>query len=102
VEILVAEDELDIVMQYEVALKSRGHDVIVKSDGQACLDAYLAALQKTRNAVTPFDVVILDYRMPEKDGLQAAGRLARRAEKVAKRHPRPLGRLERVVSAKHL
>jgi CheY-like chemotaxis protein len=72
VEILVVEDELDIAMQYEVALKSRGHDVIVKSDGQACLDAYLAALQKTRNAVTPFDVVILDYRMPEKDGLQVA------------------------------
>lgn len=70
--ILVAEDEPDIAMQYEVALRSRGHDVIVKSDGQACLDAYHDALQKMRNAANPFDAVILDYRMPEKDGLQVA------------------------------
>lgn len=70
--ILVAEDEPAIATQYKIALQANGHNVVVKNDGQSCLDAYCAALQKTRNEATPFDVVILDYRMPRKDGLQVA------------------------------
>lgn len=70
VKILVAEDELVIAAQYRIALESRGHDVMIKADGQSCLDAYHAAL-KARDAI-PFDAVILDHRMPGKDGLQVA------------------------------
>ena len=68
--ILVAEDEPAIASQYRVALKSRGHDVTVKTDGQSCMDAYHAAL-KVRDAV-PFDAVILDYRMHNRNGLEVA------------------------------
>jgi CheY-like chemotaxis protein len=70
VKILVAEDEPVIAAQYRVALESRSHDVAIKNDGQSCLDAYRAAL-KARDAV-PFDAVILDYRMPNKNGLEVA------------------------------
>lgn len=75
--ILVAEDEPLIARQYQVILQSRGHDVEIKDNGISFLEAYKAALSaaNTQNRAfdkVPFDVVILDYRMPKKDGLEAA------------------------------
>lgn len=88
-EILIAEDEPDIGMQYEIALKANGHTVILTTDGQSCVDEYKKAhenhlqhrpssslsLQPGSQKLPwslPFDVVVLDYHMPIKDGLQAA------------------------------
>lgn len=76
--ILIAEDEPDIAMQYELALKDRRHEVVVTNDGEQCLEAFYQELEKhepVRNAKTmktPFDAVILDYRMPKKDGMEVA------------------------------
>jgi DNA-binding response OmpR family regulator len=76
--ILIAEDEPDIAMQYELALKDRKHDVIVTRDGEQCLEAFYHELenhQQARNQKMikpPFDAVILDYRMPKKDGMEVA------------------------------
>lgn len=92
-EILIAEDEPDIGMQYEIALKANGHTVVVTNDGQSCVDEYKKANEKHHHHnqqqqhpssqsdsnkrkklpwSLPFDVVVLDYHMPIKDGLQAA------------------------------
>jgi DNA-binding response OmpR family regulator len=78
--ILIAEDEPDIAMQYELALKDRRHDVIITHDGEQCLEAFYQELEKHEPASSnhkvmrrpPFDAVILDYRMPKKDGMEVA------------------------------
>lgn len=77
--ILIAEDEPDIAMQYELALKDRKHDVIITNDGEQCLEAFYHELEKDEPARNrkmmkrpPFDAVILDYRMPKKDGIEVA------------------------------
>jgi CheY-like chemotaxis protein len=76
--ILIAEDEPDIAMQYELALKDRKHEVVVTHDGEQCLDAFYQELEKHELATNPkmlkppFDAVILDYRMPKKDGMEVA------------------------------
>jgi len=63
--ILVAEDELVTVELYAAVLEERGHKVVVTYDGQQCLSSF-------KNSSVPFDVVILDYKLPLIDGLQAA------------------------------
>jgi DNA-binding response OmpR family regulator len=76
--ILIAEDEPDIAMQYELALKDRKHDVIVAHDGEQALEAFYQELERhepdrnQRMVKPPFDAVILDYRMPKKDGMEVA------------------------------
>jgi CheY-like chemotaxis protein len=84
--ILVAEDECNIAMQYKLALEANGHEVRLTENGEDCLKAYRVALRhkKTRphrkpekssggeNMPVAFDVVVLDYRMPKKDGMEVA------------------------------
>jgi CheY-like chemotaxis protein len=88
--ILIAEDESDISHTYRVALESRNHDVNIANDGISCLRIYreeLANRKKTSSdkskkydnkaqdrplATTPFDAVVLDYKMPGKDGMEVA------------------------------
>jgi CheY-like chemotaxis protein len=83
--ILVAEDEEDIKTMYYETLADRGHEVILTSDGEECVKIYRQQLQEhqqeeerhhndemSSSSSSTFDVVILDYRMPKKDGLQVA------------------------------
>lgn len=67
--ILVAEDERDILLQYKLALEGREHQVVTTTNGQECLDAYMAELKKQD---APFDAVVLDHRMPKMNGMQVA------------------------------
>lgn len=67
--ILIAEDEADIATAYKAALESRGHQVTITSNGKLCLKEYQSRLNGDK---PPFDVVILDYRMPEMNGFEAA------------------------------
>jgi CheY-like chemotaxis protein len=77
--ILVAEDESSISAVYRLALEDRGHQIILTNDGQECVNAYGEVLSKLPDKSEayltlnpPFDAVILDYRMPKMDGMDAA------------------------------
>jgi CheY-like chemotaxis protein len=67
--ILIAEDEVDIATSYKAALEKRGHQVTITHNGKLCLEEYWSRLDGDK---PPFDVVILDYRMPEMNGFEAA------------------------------
>lgn len=76
--VLVAEDDIDISTQYKIALETRNHSVVITSDGEHCLKVYSDALKGTESKTenrSPFDVVVLDYRMPNMDGMEAAKRI---------------------------
>jgi CheY-like chemotaxis protein len=89
--VLIAEDEETIAQSHELILRSRSHQVTMTKDGKSCVEQYVAeleaieqdfaagdALHKTLIAHkqrTPFDVVILDYRMPIMDGVEAAKKI---------------------------
>ena len=75
--ILIVEDDAQTAMQYQLALEEKNHDVIVTNDGKEACDSYSRAFQvepKTPG-VSPFDVVILDYRLPVKNGIQVAKKI---------------------------
>lgn len=59
-----------------MALEDHSHIVYVTRDGKSCLETYRRMHEMdnyTTRARGPFfDVVILDYRMPKKDGLKVA------------------------------
>lgn len=84
--ILIAEDEPDIWKPYKIALESRDHEAVIAEDGNECLEIYKQELLDQQRRIEkdddsnssykknrpPFDVVVLDYRIPKKDGLQVA------------------------------
>jgi DNA-binding response OmpR family regulator len=70
--ILIAEDEPELLRFYKIFLEDLGYDVITARDGQECLDAYHRGLNTNKR----FDLVILDHRMPKKDGMQVAKEIA--------------------------
>ena len=77
-QVLIAEDERDAAELYRVVLESRGHAVTLTFNGKDCVDTYRKALTDfAPDDKPPFDAVVLDYRMPVMDGLQAAREIAR-------------------------
>jgi CheY-like chemotaxis protein len=76
--ILVAEDDPDIARLYKSVLSRRGHKVTIAYDAETCLKIYSRRLQKVYlnepayAHTQPFDTVILDYRLPDRNGLEIA------------------------------
>ena len=72
--ILIADDEPDILASYLEAFAKTNHMVTTASDGEQCLEMYYQGFKKTQSDTnnSPFDVVVLDYRMPKKNGLETA------------------------------
>jgi CheY-like chemotaxis protein len=73
--ILIAEDEKNILVPYKIILESRNHEVHTVEDGEKCIQIYRQEFDKLNNSdknIHPFDIVILDYKMPKKDGLEVA------------------------------
>lgn len=78
--ILVVEDEINILKPYQIILESKGHQVTTSQDGETCLKIYhdenarILQSEPTHHLFKPlpFDVVIIDYRIPKKDGMEVA------------------------------
>lgn len=77
--ILIAEDETDLLSQYKEILEQNKHQVFTTSDGDECLLSYRKEYEKwvqnkndDSSSDAPFDVLILDYQMPKKNGLDVA------------------------------
>ncbi|MEO9294729.1 MAG: response regulator [Nitrososphaera sp.] len=74
--ILIAEDEKDVLSAYQVALSAAGHELVTSENGEDCINLYRQHFEQFKNSQdrqrAPFDVVLLDYRMPKKDGMEVA------------------------------
>jgi CheY-like chemotaxis protein len=77
--VLVCEDDKDTAGLYKLALEERGHTVELSYDGKECLDKYhkeyvgiSSNVSSIREHAQPFDVVLLDYRMPLINGMDVA------------------------------
>jgi two-component system cell cycle response regulator CpdR len=76
--VLIVEDNIQTAMQYQLALEERSHNVIVTHNGEDGCDAYNKAIKEIGTGSEnnePFDVVILDYRLPIKNGMQIAKKI---------------------------
>ena len=76
--ILIGEDESDIALLYKKALEGRNHEVTLTSNGEDCLEIYHEESQRfllgtyVSGHILPFDVVILDHKMPKINGMEVA------------------------------
>jgi len=70
--ILIAEDDQSISDMYYQIFKSRGHQVVISSDGRECITKFRSEIIRYDDPVFPFDVVILDYSLPLKTGVEVA------------------------------
>lgn len=76
-QILIAEDEKDIAYTYREALENIGHNVTIVDNGEECVTIYSSKLRRPERKYgkavsSPFDIVILDYKIPKKDGIEVA------------------------------
>ena len=56
-----------MLRSHRTVLEDLGFDVVTVREGQACLDAYRRG---------GFDLVILDYKIPRKNGMEVAKEIA--------------------------
>lgn len=73
--ILIAEDDEMIMLSYVIALKSRNHEVFQTTDGEECLRVFMDLESSGEKGKNPFDLVILDHRMPKKTGIEVAEKI---------------------------
>ena len=66
--ILIVEDEIDLVEEYKIFLETNHHTVTTALDGESALKEYFSKFDANSDS-TPFDIVILDYQLPGKNGM---------------------------------
>lgn len=68
--ILIADDEPNILRLYQVWLEHECNYVVTVKDGKKCIDVFKT--ETTVNTKDYFDIVILDQKMPNMTGVEAA------------------------------
>ncbi len=71
--VLIVDDEKNLLELYRSELSADGYEVLVASTGKEAVDL----LQKNRP-----DVVVMDIRMPEMDGIEALGKVVARHKNI--------------------
>jgi CheY-like chemotaxis protein len=77
-QLLIMEDDRDIASLYSHVLEEKGHKVILAHTAEKCLKIYSKRLYEVRmkksviDDAHPFDAVILDYKIPDRNGLEVA------------------------------
>jgi DNA-binding NtrC family response regulator len=66
IQILVADDDRDLLEIYSRALRDNGFDVLLATTGNDAVSRFIESRP---------EVIILDYRMPQGNGLEAAGQI---------------------------
>ena len=76
--LLLMEDDPEISSLYAQVLKDRGHKVNLAHTAEQCLKNYGKRLHRAQmrgnslRHVQPYDAVILDYKMPDRNGIEVA------------------------------
>lgn len=72
--LLIVDDEPRILKLCKEWLQLNNKDVTIAEDGMKCLDIYKKEYMYSieKNTAIPYDIVILDYKMPKMDGLKTA------------------------------
>ena len=70
--ILIAEDNQNTSKFYYKIFRSRGHQVIITNNGSECITRFRREIIRPNDFVIPFDVIILDFAMPLKSGVEVA------------------------------
>jgi CheY-like chemotaxis protein len=77
--ILIAEDDQDIVRMYVKIFEHKTNHITVTTNGEECLRIYNEKFKEVTAATNsydqPFDILILDYKMPNIDGFEVAKRI---------------------------
>jgi len=70
--ILLAEDNEFARLQYKKVFEKHQHNITLAQDGEQCVEIYKNMLEKNNLGIEPFNIVLLDFIMPKKNGVQVA------------------------------
>lgn len=76
--LLLMDDDPEIASLYSQVLMDKGHIVTLARTAEECLKIYSKGLEEVQvkkhliRDVQPYDAVILDYKMPDRNGLEVA------------------------------
>lgn len=71
-QVLLAEDNEFARLQYMKVFEKHQHNITLAQDGEQCVQIYKNMLEKNSLGVEPFNIVLLDFIMPKKNGVQVA------------------------------
>ncbi|MFQ5497060.1 MAG: response regulator [Nitrosopumilus sp.] len=71
--ILIVEDEVDLLEEYKIFLESNDHNVTLEMDGESGLKTYFSDFSIENGS--SYDIVILDYQLSGKNGMQVASEI---------------------------
>lgn len=71
-QVLAADDNEFAGVQYQKIFEKHKHSIVVAKDGEDCIEKYMKALSQSAPGNNPFNVVLLDFAMPKKNGVLVA------------------------------
>jgi two-component system, cell cycle response regulator CpdR len=70
--ILAAEDNEFAGLQYKKIFEKHQHSITIARDGEECVEIYKRKIEEGGIGSEPFNVVLLDFVMPKKNGVRVA------------------------------